>query len=430
MLPKILIVIVIVIVGFLGLGFVSMQLGIEPPNFLQGNLNQNQKSNSQNSEQDDVARQFSNGQCTGKGSTKFKSSPIDVANLSFIFPMGKMASAHVTPVDHQYWIPNGLKSISSLTDEPEKYEIFAPADGYIVSIEHSTQAITEGSKQPPQDDYRVIFEHSCTFYTLLIHINKVNKSILDQMTFKQDSSAAGHSSGFGRVKVKEGELIGKSGAHQFDFSVINTEVTLPGFVKPQSYNAEPWKVHIADPFDYFEEPLKSQLLAKSLRTIPPLGGKIDYDIDGKLVGNWFREGNGGYFGNTSDRGASGRYWDSHLSVVYDPIDPTKITISTGNFNGASSQFAVLGNSPDPKSVDEKSGVIKYELVQRDYVTGSGQVWDERTFDKNLKFMADTQVKGVVLFQVLLNQKLKVQFFPGKTSQDVTDFTNTAQIYER
>ncbi len=45
-----------------------------------------------------------------------------------------------------------------------------------------------------------------------------------------------------------------------------------------------------DTFDYFDEPVKSQLLAKSLRIALPVGGKIDYDIDGKLIGNWFREG--------------------------------------------------------------------------------------------------------------------------------------------
>ena len=368
MLPKIVIIILIAVTGFFGLGLVSMKLGINPPfgipkpetpNFFQEGHEQKQQSDYHDLADNDLARMWSNGKCESSRATKLKTSPIDVNNLSFIFPMGKMASAHVTPVDHQYWIPVGVKSLGGLTDEPDKYEIFALADGYIVSVEHSTQAITEGSKQPPQDDYRIIFEHSCNFYTLLIHINKVKKEILDQITFKQDSTAFGHSSGFGRVKVKQGEVIGRSGAHQFDFAVINTEVTLPGFINPKSYEAEPWKIHTVDPFDYFDEELKSQLLAKSLRTVPPLGGKIDYDVDGKLTGNWFREGSGGYFGNTSDRGATGRYWDSHLSIVYDPIDPTKITISTGNFNGASAMFAVLGNSPDPKGVDEKSGVIKY-----------------------------------------------------------------------
>ena len=430
MLPKILI---IAVLGFLGLGFLSMQFDIEPLSFLFENSpknQQDQQANSKNHEQNDVAKQFSNGQCQGKGSTKVKVAPIDVANLNYIFPMGKMASAHVTPTDHQYWIPNGVKSRSGLTDEPEKYEIFAPADGYIVSVEHSTQAITEGSGQPTQDDYRMILEHSCTFYSILIHINKVKKEILDQINLKESSNAKGHSSGSGRVKVKAGEAIGRSGAHQFDFSVINTEVTLPGFINPKSYETEPWKIHTVDTFDYVDEPLKSQLIAKSIRSVPPLGGKIDYDVDGKLVGNWFRAGSGGYFGNKSDRGASGRYWDSHLSIVYDPIDPTKITISTGNFNGASAMFAVLGNSPDPKDIGEKSGVIKYELVERDYVTSLGQVWDELKFDKNLKFRAGSEIRGVALFQIIPGQKLKVEIFPNQSSSQVSNFTPKAQVYER
>ena len=426
-------VVVIIVLLVIGAVFQPLEVFFQMRTDRESNQHFNQpqptpQNFSQHPEQEDLARMWSNGKCEGMGSTKFKNSPIAVDNLSFIFPMGRMASAHVTPTDHQYWIPIGVKSTGGLTDEPEKFEIYAPSDGYIVSIEHSTQAITEGSNLPPQNDYRIIFEHSCTFYSLLIHINKVKKEILDQITFKQDSQW--HSYGSGRVRVKMGEMIGRSGAHQFDFAVINTQVNLPGFVNPQSYSAEPWKIHTVDPFDYFEEPLRSQLIAKSVRWVPPIGGKIDYDIDGKLVGNWFRQGSGGYFGNTTDRGASGRYWDSHLSVVYDPVDPVQIIVSTGNFNGASAQFAVLGNSPDPKNVDEKSGVVKYELTGFDYQTSSGSTWDELKFDSSLKFRAGVGVRGVALFQVLSNQKIKVEFFPNQKASQVSGFTPKSQIYER
>ena len=50
----------------------------------------------------------------------------------------------------------------------------------------------------------------------------------------------------------------------------------------QFLKRDQWKPHVVDPFDHIDEPLRSQLLAFNARKTPPLGGKIDYDIDGRL----------------------------------------------------------------------------------------------------------------------------------------------------
>lgn len=54
-----------------------------------------------------------------------------------------------------------------------------------------------------------------------------------------------------------GSLIGKlRGGHGLDFAVVNTEVSLPGFVRPEQFhNRDPWRIHTADPFDHIDEPL-------------------------------------------------------------------------------------------------------------------------------------------------------------------------------
>ena len=82
---------------------------------------------------------------------------------------------------------------------------------------------------------------------------------------------------------------------------------------PEHYEAEAWKIHTDDMFAYFVEPIKSQLMAKNIRQKEPRAGKIDYDVDGKLVGNWFVENSGGYKGG----GFGERYWSTHLAFVYD-----------------------------------------------------------------------------------------------------------------
>ena len=223
-----------------------------------------------------VQSAITGGQCEGSGSTKLVS-PLALADLEMITPQGRVSGNHVTPTDHQYWQSVGVTyqtagSIGRNAAEPDRFKIFAPADGYIVHIE-----------QFPDSDYRFIIEHSCTFYTIFIHVDKLSDKILSEAQTEGGRFASS------RIPVKAGEVIASIGYHSFDFSVHDTQYTLKGLLIPEHYSTESWKIYTVDPFDYFEEPLKSQLKSKSLRTTEPVGGKIDYDIDGKLVGNWFVE---------------------------------------------------------------------------------------------------------------------------------------------
>ena len=73
-------------------------------------------------------------------------------------------------------------------------------------------------------------------------------------------------------------------------------------------------------------------MAKSPRTAEPRGGRIDYDIDGRLVGSWFLEGTVDYSGGSTPTICGNRpcpYWTGHLSIAYDHIDPEQIRISIG-----------------------------------------------------------------------------------------------------
>ena len=123
------------------------------------------------------------------------------------------------------------------------------------------------------------------------------------------------------------------------------------------------------------------------------------------------------------------YWTKNLSVTYDHIDPTQIRLSFGNFSAYPKAFGARGNAPDPKVIEEKTGLVKYELVTFDYYS-EGQKWDALHFLPNLTAKNSDEVLGVALFQLLPDGKLKVETFPGKTSSSVTSFTSTARLYER
>ena len=80
------------------------------------------------------------------------------------------------------------------------------------------------------------------------------------------------------VAVKAGQEIGRVGGQSLDTAVYNLDLKLPGFVKPDSYVMEPWKIHTDDFFKYFSGQNKNDMLALNPRKIEPYGGKIDYDI--------------------------------------------------------------------------------------------------------------------------------------------------------
>ena len=331
--------------------------------------------------------------------------------------MGRVQDSHVTPTDHQYLIPKGTVSGSLVTGDPGKYEIKSPADGYIIQVELFKEPVEEAyRKDPYQNNYLVVFEHSCDFYTRLIHIDTLSQKILSSFSFRDPSSQ--HPFATTRIAVKEGEVIGTVGPHSFDFQIMDAKNQAKNFINPQ--NIDFFSSYTVDTFKYLEEPLRSALLAKNLTTKEPMGGKIDYDIPGKLTGNWF------LVGRSSERES---YWTNNLSIVYDHLDPSEIRVSLGNFSGYPKAFAVVGNSPDPSQVGVESGVVKYELVSFDYFS-NGAKWDTLHYAQNLTAKNDSEIKGVVLFQLLDGSKLKVEVFPGKNSSQVLGFTEKASTYER
>ena len=221
-----------------------------------------------------------------------------------------------------------------------------------------------------------------------------------------------------RIPVKAGQVVGKVGGRSLDIAVINTDVRLKGFLTPRLYGHYAWRIHVVDPFDYFDEPVKSQLLKLNTRKADPPFGRCDYDIDGRLVGNWFREGSGGYPGDRRDpRG----YWMGHLAFAYHHVEPSVVLVSIGDFEGKPRQFAVVGNGPDPAKISAQDGVVKYELIYSQF----------DSYGNRIELPPQMHgAQGVLLAQLVENRKLKVEVVPGKTAAAVTGFTTRAKIYER
>ncbi len=355
-----------------------------------------------------LSRSFGAGKCEGKGPVTLTSAPMRLEDVVYILPMGLMSGSHVTPVDHLYFHTSHKNT--------GRYDVLAPADGYVVGVE-----IVGDS-----GDYRIIIEHTCTFYTIYIHVTELAPKIAAAAgTFSQGSKAI-------RVPVQAGEVIGtkvpnmEKKTFQVDFSVANADVMLKGFVVPAHYAGEAWKVHTDDMYTYYRDSLRSQMIAKNIRTAEPVGGKIDYDIDGRLVGNWFRQGTNGYSGSNPYK-----YWEGHLTIAYDYLDPGSIRVSIGDWGGKSLQAGVKGNAPDPKNVSVETGLVKYELVDPYYVKANGTYWDQETLEKDVRLdFLDAFRHGTLLVQLIDERTLKIETFPGTAASDVNGFSVKAILYER
>ena len=349
-------------------------------------------------------QRYSRGKCQGEGTVTFTYSPMKIEDIGRIEPYGAMIDAYVIPTSHGYISPLEFYS------EQDKYPVFAIADGYIVQVSYRGEAVGDRTTKKVAGDYQMYFEHSCTFYSyydLLTSLSPGIEKEVDKLTGSFWNKRV-------RIPVKAGQLVGRIGGRTVDFAVWNFGKEPAYFANPKSYIGDEDRFFLEDMFLYFQEPLKSQLLAKNVRVAEPRSGRVDYDKKGKLVGNWFRVGSGGFVGlQSKQRKVGDRYWDGHLSISYDFIDPTTLKFSIGNFNGKAAQFSIVGNSPDPSTIGVESGIIKYELLSATAPnTPSGL------------FM------GTVLLEVIEQGRLKLELFPDKHANALNSFTNQVLIYER
>ena len=370
--------------------------------------------------------EYSRGECDPNGSNVMGSPPMNIDDIVYLTPMGHMQGDHIMPIDHLY-----------VNFTPEKFhDVYAMADGYIVTVgDHGI-------------DHRIIIEHSCDLYSIYIHIDELHEDIESRLEWKfPQENSKGRSQT--RIPIKQGDVIGRVIGNDlmccsFDLAVIDTRVTLSGFVNLASYAGEFWKSHTVDPFDYWDKSFRERLLAKTLNLNENMpGGKIDLDVDGKLAGNWFQEGSGGYSGlrtNDDIHGVGG-----HLSFAYSILVPDTLWISFGSFgdSGQSEAGGVKGNFPNPAEIGVEDGLVKFVLLPLDHGSGqkiesgykvvsTGEWWDDESFPgkRNLRAIFRDYPLGVVLVEMIDDRTIKVEVFEDTPVENVVAFTNNFKMYVR
>jgi hypothetical protein len=361
------------------------------------------------------------GGCDASSTVERYSAPVaDPANLAYVYPLGGLIGNHITPIDHIYFYypdVNGPRPAGS-------YLITSPADGRVVAIEDFQK-----SNGYPFPDHRVIIEHSCSLYSVFIHVGPLSDAIASKVVDGRLTAP---------VPVKAGDVISDDSANPgFDFSTFDETVTIP-FANPASYEqAETWKPYTADSLEYFAEPTGSAYKALSLRAVAPEGGTLDLDRPGTAQGNWFQKDTNGYRGKGEQTAAfdnhgkiSHGYWDTHLAFAPHPIDTTSFIYSIGDWAGCPCQLVSVGNV-DPSTIVPSATPTVLELSEFQYYNADGTRMDEPRPTRGYTIKAEGPVVGVVAIQLNADGTMTIEKMPGATSATAfTGFTDAAITYVR
>lgn len=229
------------------------------------------------------------------------------------------------------------------------------------------------------------------------------------------------------IEIKSGQVIGYIGTQgALDWYIRDSELNL-NFVNPDRYPL-PWTISGCY-HDYYQEPLRNQLLEITARANEPRCGKIDFDVAGRIIGNWFWES------EVPDEAFED--YSTHLAIAYDEyFGYDRIAISDGyaarpesphegdeQFGSRSSRvFWVKGNSPHPEDVGISDGLIKYEIVDRPYGSYSPGI--------SFPDLEELPVAGVFMVEMLDESRIRVERFMNKTPDKVDNFSANARIYVR
>ena len=299
----------------------------------------------------------------------FRASPLDEGDIRFIVPLGNLnPPGHTFPSDHIYFY-NRIPPAPPDAPVPVR----APGDGtvqFVLAMGVESQVgVRTGS-----------------FIYYLDHV------VLDP-AIKPG------------VVVTAGQQIGVTGstAYGIDLGVINEQKTV-FFVNPLRYPST--TVHGDAPLPYFEEPLRSRLYARVQRIGGDLDGRFDFDVAGRLVGNWFLEG------LAVNESAIASAWSRHLAFVYDNYDPSRVRVAVGGTLPLIGAFAVPATAPDPRDVSPSTGRIVYRLL------GPGGAGD-----------APGSQRGILAVEMIDASTLRVEALRDTTATDLP-FSAAARRYVR
>ena len=302
-----------------------------------------------------------------------------------------------------------LKTYYSTTPD---IPVHAMSDGVIYNIRYESQIFEGFAPEELQgqeyDDFALEIALTETAKMHYGHLSKLSPEIL------QEAGTITKGRGVENrviIHYKAGQIIAYIGTHPgFDIG-LNDLKKAPYFANPDRY---PPEYRSAIPFtDYLTPELREQVWEINPRTVEPRGGKVAYDVEGTISGNWFLEGT-----------TSLTEWSKQLIIARQERYADRITISDASplFDGDGAQNSgvdtylwwIFGNEPLPETITLSSGKVKYKVA----------TWYLLYSNEN------TPAEGTVMIEMTARDKIMYEFFAGKLPEEVDDFTTAVKMYER
>jgi hypothetical protein len=322
---------------------------------------------------------------------------------------------HAFPTDH-----GGFVFAQNVADL--YYNVYAPAAGTIYEITYTESDWPSGSGQTgTYRDWTVRIRHTNDFYSYFGHMSSLEASILAQAGTLQPNVDNPVS-----ISVSAGQQIGFCGGRPgvvngMDWYVVNYNAASKSFINSIRYGRTNYAEHFLDHCNATLQGLYTPLLYDPdaspivTRETTPLGGKIDFDQAGYLVGNWFHS-------SITTTEAANSEFNKQLAFSYDRFEPNKLRFTFGGPEGAVGSstvstplglyvttYQVVDNAPDPATVNAASSEVTYLL-------------------RGLEIDGLQTLEATLLVQIIDNSTVSVEGFSGHVTPE--GFTTNVQTYIR
>lgn len=323
-----------------------------------------------------------------EGHVDFTHLPVDLVNATEFIGYGEL---NILPKGHggfalRGWDPDG----------PSNIPVYAPADGVITNIDWFDAVRGNGDK-----DMAIRIQISNTISVRWGHVDDIPQSITDRLD-RPLAVGENHVA----IRVDGGEQVGWVGQWPgFDTGIEDRGLDLP-WANRDRYEAN--EIYWAYPFDYWRGSLADQMLAITRRQVEPRGGRIVYDVPGRIIGNWFHEELVPPLGFLPFSG--------HLAIAYEYFEGETVMISEA-YGRADPSYPstelldVINDPTPPEELGVDDGLIKYEYV----------------WDGHLEFPTRG---GTMLIQLVSPSRLRIERFEGLRAEEVEAFTEASRYYIR
>ena len=335
--------------------------------------------------------------------------PVDVNDFFLFVNLGHMSQpGHIFPSGH-----GGFYLTNYMTYVP----VLCPADMIITRVvesEHVNHGYTDYglTLSVNDDEFQIVIGHMSEIHdTILEKAKEFNNKECE--TYNTSGDTYRNCLTWTEIPISAGDTLGMAGGNpgQFalDFGTFDKTRKIEFATDRFDDYLCPYTV---SPLDYFTEEISQILIPQcgdffhglpTVRTKPPVGGTVDYDVSGTAQGIWFKV----------DAPFSPE--DPHMALVYHNVDPDVPIFSIGN--------SVTGLVPGPYTFSVKD--TGYEDRSFDSVKSDGHIYKYNSW-----YLSNTPYGHMILLLKLIDDShLKIEM-QDTSSTPPWQFTNNAVLFDR